>query len=80
MIGLGATVGVAGEAGPGCEAGHGTASGVGGSYPTDIWLLALFEVAAAAGLYLYMHGDGGPCDQACIAESGNEPFDRIERL
>jgi hypothetical protein len=30
MIGLGATVGVAGEAGPGCEAGHSTASGAGG--------------------------------------------------
>ena len=35
MIGLGATAGEAGEAGPGCEAGHGTASGAGGLYPSD---------------------------------------------
>lgn len=35
MMGLGATAGVAGEAGPDGEAGHRMTSGAGGRYPSD---------------------------------------------
>jgi hypothetical protein len=35
--------------------------------------LAVLAVVITAGLYFSAAGDKGECDQACIAESGEEP-------